>query len=174
VTDFLLGRDSSQAFLAGLAGRAGDYNGFNLIVGDGNELWYYGSREAVARAIEPGIHGLSNHLLNEPWPKVVRARTAMREALAGGDPAPPLFEMLSDAAGAPDAALPDTGVGIAWERRLASPLIVGVDYGSRASTVVTVSSAGVVELEERTRAADGSVSGTARERFSLGRGQRAA
>jgi len=157
VTEFLLGADSPADFLAGLAPRARDYNGFNLIVGDGRELFYFGSREAEPIAIEPGVHGLSNHLLNEPWPKVVRARAAMRSALAHPDPAPALFDLLSDPTGAPDAELPDTGVGLEWERRLAPPLITGEDYGSRASTVLAVKGEGAVRLEERTRDARGKV-----------------
>lgn len=164
VTGFLLAREAPQAFLSSLHARAREYNGFNLIVGDGGSLWYYGSREGEARAIPPGVHALSNHLLDEPWPKVARARQAMEEALRRGvDPAPTLFEMLSDPDGAPDAALPETGVGIAWERRLASPLITGADYGTRASTVLTVSGAGDVRLEERSRDAAGGVTGVVRE-----------
>jgi uncharacterized protein with NRDE domain len=167
VTGFLLGRATPEAFLAALAARAGEYNGFNLIVGDGRGLWYFGSREGEARAIEPGVHGLSNHLLDEPWPKVVRGRMAMQEAIAAADPAPRLFAALADGQGAPDDALPDTGVGIAWERRLASPLITGADYGTRASTVVTVSSTGAVAFEERTLGADGKVVASAVERLQV-------
>lgn len=165
VTQFLAGAETPKAFLAGLSGRAGEYNAFNLVIGDRASLWYYGSREGEARAIEPGIHGLSNHLLDEPWPKVVRARRAMEEAMRRDDPAPVLFDLLSDGAGAPDAALPDTGVGIAWERRLASPLITGVDYGTRASTVLSVAASGAVAFEERTLDAGGAVTGVAMLRF---------
>lgn len=157
VTEFLLGRDSPMDFLASLGGRAHEYNGFNLIVGDGASLCYFGSREGEARAIEPGIHGLSNHLLDEPWPKVVRARGAMEEALREADPAPRLFAALADSAGVTDGALPDTGVGIAWERRLASPLITGADYGTRSSTVLTATNEGALRFEERTLAAGGDV-----------------
>jgi uncharacterized protein with NRDE domain len=174
VSGFLLSHEGPEAFLSALHARARDYNGFNLVVGDGASLWYYGSREDKARAIAPGIHALSNHLLDEPWPKVVRARTAMEQALAAGDPAPALFEMLSDGEGAPDAALPDTGVGIEWERRLAAPLITGEDYGTRASTVLAISRAGAAVLEERTRAADGTVSGRARLAFTRQPGPRRA
>src|SRR5881394_3697332 len=119
VTDFLLGASAPREFLAALAARAGEYNGFNLVLGDGESLWYFGSREGEARAIEPGVHGLSNHVLDEPWPKVVRARLAMEASLKERDPSATLFAALSDGEGAPDAALPETGVGIVWERRLA-------------------------------------------------------
>ena len=170
VTQFLLSREKPAPFLAGLAARARDYNGFNLIVGDGTELWYFGSREGTARAIAPGVHGLSNHLLDEPWPKVVRARMTMESALHEADPAPRLFAMLADGEGAPDKALPSTGVGIAWERRLASPLITGADYGTRASTVLTISREGAIGFEERTLADDGSVTGRAQWRHAVAAG----
>jgi len=98
VTDFLLGTDSPARFLTNLAARAHEYNGFNLILGDGTSLFYYGSREGEPRAIEPGVHGLSNHLLDEPWPKVVRGRARMEAALAASEPGASLFQMLSDRA----------------------------------------------------------------------------
>lgn len=157
VSQFLLGGQDAGGYLAALMHRVGEYNGFNLILGDGESLWYFGSREGLARPVPPGVHGLSNHLLDEPWPKVVRARLAMERALEQQDPAPALFEALSDPQGAPDASLPSTGVGLAWERRLASPLITGNDYGTRASTVVAISASGELHFEERTRAPDGSV-----------------
>ena len=170
VTQFLLSAQSPEAFLRALASRAREYNGFNLVVGDAGALWYFGSREGEARAIAPGVHALSNHLLDEPWPKVVRARVAMQAALHEPDPAPRLFAMLADGEGAPDEALPETGVGLAWERRLAAPLITGSDYGTRASTVLAVSHAGAFAFEERTIAADGSVASRAQWRHVAGAG----
>lgn len=165
VTQFLLSAAAPADFLAGIAARAGDYNGFNLVVGDGASLWYFGSREGNAREIEPGVHGLSNHVLDEPWPKVTRGRAAMERALAAADPTPALFDLLGDRGGVPDGDLPDTGVGIEWERRLASALITGADYGTRASTVVSLTAAGEVRFEERTRAADGGESGRQKYAF---------
>jgi uncharacterized protein with NRDE domain len=167
VTEFLLGSDTPARFLSELAARAHEFNGFNVIVGDGASLLYFGSRENMARPVEPGIHALSNHLLDEPWPKVVRARRHMEDAMAVAEPAAQLFEMLSEQGLADDQALPDTGVGIAWERRLSSALITGEDYGTRASTVMTLAADGEVDFEERTRDANGAVSGVARQRFRL-------
>jgi uncharacterized protein with NRDE domain len=167
VTEFLLGAEPATSFLEKLAARSREYNGFNLILGDLEGLYYYGSREGTARAIEPGVHALSNHLLNEPWPKVTRARVAMKHALADRDPALRLFEALSDAEGAPDEELPDTGVGLALERVLAAPLITGVTYGTRASTVVKVAANGDAHFEERSRSEDGSVEKVATHRFAL-------
>jgi len=159
VTEFLESGAPAIEFANGLRPRSSDYNGFNLILGDGKSLVYFGSREAVAREIEPGVHGLSNHVLDEPWPKVLRGREVMQAALHDEDPAPGLFNLLSDTEGAPDERLPATGVGLDWERRLASPLITGDDYGTRASTVVTIDDRGEVFFEERTRGSDGSAGG---------------
>ena len=165
VTGFLSSSLTPRAYCEQLRPHVRDYNGFNLILGDGGGLYYFGSREGVTREIEPGIHGLSNHLLDEPWPKVTRGRTAMASALQAADPAPALFEMLSDPAGAGDHELPDTGVGLEWERRLAAPLITGADYGTRASTVVTLSIRGEAFFEERTLNESGGVTDTARYAF---------
>lgn len=167
VADFLLSLDTPEEFAARLAVRADLFNGFNLLVAAGGVLMYFGSRELEPREVEPGVHALSNHLLDEPWPKVVRARAAMEAALVEPDPAPRLFDMLSDTRGAEDAELPSTGVGLDWERRLAPPLITGPDYGSRASTVVSFTPEGGVDFEERTRAADGSVAEIARFAFCV-------
>jgi uncharacterized protein with NRDE domain len=167
VTAYLLSTETPERFFASIAARAAAYNGFNLIAGDGATLWYFASREGAMRPIEPGVHGLSNHLLDEPWPKVRSGRVAMQQALADADPAPRLFDALSDASAASDGDLPETGVGLAWERRLAAALITGADYGTLCSTVVSFSTAGAVAFEERTRLADGSVSSTVRQRFQV-------
>jgi len=167
VTEFLSSHLPPLPYCEQLLAHAREYNGFNLILGDGRSLVYFGSREGEAREIAPGVHGLSNHLLDEPWPKVIRGREAMEASLGDEDPAPRLFELLSDDAGAPDERLPRTGVGIEWERRLASPLITGEDYGTRASTVIAVSENGEVSFEEWTRGASGEVAGKAGDRFTL-------
>jgi uncharacterized protein with NRDE domain len=158
VAEFLLGSESPEAYLRALAGRAAHFNGFNLLVSDGASLLYFGSREGEVREVEPGVHALSNHLLDEPWPKVQRARAALAGALAGGDG--PLFAMLSDTAPAPDDQLPDTGVGLERERLLSPILIAGADYGTRASTVLRAGRLSA-RLEERTRDASGAVTHTA-------------
>ncbi|HEX3057785.1 MAG TPA: NRDE family protein, partial [Usitatibacter sp.] len=96
VTEFLFGNDTPARFLANLSPRAHEYNGFNIIVGDGVSLFYFGSREGQPRAIEPGVHAISNHVLDEPWPKVVAGKIAMNQALDDRDPVGILFDMLSD------------------------------------------------------------------------------
>jgi uncharacterized protein with NRDE domain len=164
VTDALLSPDPPEVFLRSL--EPSDYAGFNLLVGDERRLFYYSSREGEPREVLPGVHGLSNHLLDEPWPKVLRARAAIAEA-------PPddarIFAMLSDTNIAPDDELPDTNVGLAWERRLSPPLITGDDYGTRTSTILRVGRAGSVHVEERTRDATGNVSRAVTVEFDVTR-----
>jgi uncharacterized protein with NRDE domain len=165
VTEFLLGTQNPEDYLAGLAERAAQYNGFNLLAADDRTLFYYGSREGELRAVEPGVHALSNHLLDEPWPKVAKARLAMQVAIGDGDE--PLFTMLSDPTPAPDALLPDTGVGIERERMLSPALITGEAYGTRTSTVLRVGS-NTAHFEERSRGAAGDVTATRVFDFSFG------
>jgi uncharacterized protein with NRDE domain len=167
VTEFLVGDETPARFLSNLSTRVPDYNAFNLIVGDAASLFYFGSREGQPRAIEPGVHAISNHVLDEPWPKVVAATVAMNQALDDRDPMGVLFEMLSDSSRPDDDDLPHTGVGLEWERRLGAALITGKDYGTRVSTVLAVTTIGEAIFEERTRDAEGDVTGTVREAFTV-------
>jgi hypothetical protein len=81
ISAFLQGSDTPSAYVTGLAARAHEYNGFSLIVGHGGEFYYYANREREPRALAPGLYGLSNHLLDTPWPKVVRGKPARSSSL---------------------------------------------------------------------------------------------
>lgn len=171
VTAFLLGAETPAAFLTATKKVAFDYNGFNLIVGDGNSLAYFGSSEGTIEILAPGIYALSNHTLNEPWPKVTVARAALDVALQAEMPEDArqmaIFNILSNDAVAPDDALPNTGVGIEWERMLSPALIVSGKYGTRASTILSIANNNAVSFDEHTRAIDGSVSHVAKFDFEL-------
>ena len=162
VADFLAGTLDPGAYADEVARRAHEYNAFNLLVADAATLWYFGSREGPPRPVAPGVHALSNHVLDEPWPKVIHARRAMESAVRESDPAPRLFEMLSDATLARDEQLPRTGVPLDWERRLSAALITGEDYGTRNSTVVVRSAGEASALEEWTRDSEGKVTAVSR------------
>lgn len=151
VTEFLRGDLSPATFLDGLRHGGEGYNGFNLLAGDREELWYYSNRGGAPAEVAPGIHGLSNHLLDTPWPKVERGREALARLLAGGrEPATEeLFALLADRAQAPDQFLPDTGVGIERERLLSPLFIDAPGYGTRSSTLLLVGHDGAVTFIER-------------------------
>ncbi len=136
---FVSGDVSPADCAADVYARRQDYGPFNLLVGDRHSLWYAGSR-AGPESVPPGLHALSNGLLDQPWPKSSRAMTALGGLLAGDGEMDPdrLFKLMDDRAPAPDAELPDTGVGLEAERLLSPPFIVSPRYGTRCSTVISI------------------------------------
>jgi uncharacterized protein with NRDE domain len=140
VSGFLNGAMTAGEYLEFLKAEGAAYNGFNLVFGDRSRIYWFSNRHESPRLLEAGIHGLSNHLLDTPWPKVTRGREAMEFIVSHGKPVQPeaLFAILSDRAIAPDNLLPDTGVGIDLERFL-SPLFISTpNYGTRSSTVIII------------------------------------
>ena len=138
VQEFLLGTESPSEYLCEVESCAERYNGFGLIVGDHTQLCYYSNRSIGIRDLEPGLYGLSNHLLDTPWPKVARGKSALAQMLQSGDSidAEAVLDTLSDTTIAEDDLLPDTGIGVEHERML-SPIFVRSDvYGTRSSTVL--------------------------------------
>lgn len=158
------------AWLRGLAeGEGWRYAGFNLLVGDGSRLWHLhrGRDRLLLSAVAPGIHGLSNASLDTPWPKLITARQGLATSLRRRWPEDALSALL-DATPADDAQLPDTGVGLALERLLSSPFIVGEQYGTRATTWLEWHAMnGIMQLEERRFGPGGSALGMSREKITL-------
>lgn len=142
VADFLAGNASAGAFIESLANRAHNYNGFNLLLGDADELiWYSNGRiddPRNGKPLEPGVYGLSNASLDVPWPKVVNTKAQFASHLVQGAPDDAYFDMLSDTTRASDCRLPHTGIGIEWERLLSSVCIESPEYGTRVSTLVRI------------------------------------
>lgn len=147
--DFLVGTTAPDQFLHELAGRAGDYAGFNLLLGDGEALWYFSNIEGRARRLEPGVHSISNGLLDSGWPKQRDAEQRIAALLDSGVDHEALERAVNDRTPAPDHRLPDTGVGLALERALSSQFITMPEYGTRATTTLSVHREGKVELVER-------------------------
>ena len=135
-------------------------NGFEPLVFDGRELWFCSNRDHAAYRVDPGVHGLSNHLLDEPWPKVVRAREGLDALRQRPFDAEAYFRMLADETPAPDHALPDTGIGLDRERRSSSIRIRDAIYGTRCSSVVRIDDNGSIDFQERSYASSGDVTGT--------------
>ena len=117
---------------------AAGYNGFNLLLGDGNRLIAFSNISMQRHELAPGVYGLSNALLDTPWPKVGAGKTALETALGALPDETALFRLLRDDTLHPDAALPATGVSLAWERLLSAAFIRSPDYGTRCSTVIKV------------------------------------
>jgi uncharacterized protein with NRDE domain len=173
IPDYLHGSANAAEFLHRLEPEAGRYSGFNLLLTDGDSLWYASNRaEGFARPLPPGVYGLSNEFLDTPWPKLRRVRRRFDSWLS--DPsnasAAGLFELLNDRAMATaDEELPQTGIPLEWERVLSAPFVLHPDYGTRASTVLLLEASGASYLAERRFDAQGVLKG--QTEFSLAPGQ---
>ena len=152
VRDFLLGRDGTEEYLIKVRQEAGKYNGFNLVVGVRDELYWYSNRTDEIVRLSLGLHGISNRLLDTPWPKVIRSKQGISEILDRDDEISPeiLFDLLQDRTQAPDEILPDTGVGTEWERVLSPVFIVSPTYGTRSSTLIFIDKKDQVTFIDRT------------------------
>lgn len=152
VTEYLLGKAPAEGFLATLREKAGLYSGFTILFGDPGHLFCFSNQGETPPLVQPGIHGLSNHLLDTPWPKVVRGKNRLKHLLSDNrEPAvEELFDLLTDRSLPEDHLLPDTGVGLEKERLLAPLFISGAGYGTRSSTVLIVGRDGTVSFTERT------------------------
>jgi len=145
--DFLLADTSAMEHAARID--SGQYSGFNLLLSDGNTLVYCSNRDGLPRALPAGIYGLSNHLLDSPWPKLVQARQRFAEALPKLPDETAFFGLLADKSIVADENLPQTGVPLAVERMLSAVFVTSENYGTRASTLVWQRSDGVVQLHEQ-------------------------
>jgi len=140
VLDYLRSSLPPERYVAQLASYADQFGGFSVIAGDlEHEPYYFSNQGNVARRLTPGLYGLSNQWLDEPWPKVTRAKERIAALLASGPTTPEqLCDAMVDLDRPSDALLPDTGVGIEWERMLAPIFIAGEHYGTRAVTAVLI------------------------------------
>jgi uncharacterized protein with NRDE domain len=155
---FLAGTHSVEGFLHYLSEQRRHYSGFNLLLGDQQQLWHFNSLEGRATALAEGVHGLSNADLDTPWPKLQRAKHALRDVLHEPHPQA-LLNLLADPAQAADAELPQTGIGLTGERLLSSVFIASTTYGTRASTALIVNADGSRVLAERSFGSHGSCLG---------------
>lgn len=162
--------DDPAAALRAIAPTGDLYSGFNLLAGSAQRIAWMSNRSPAQREFTRGIHGLSNALLDVPWPKVVLTRAAMTAWAADGQgDVEALFDALADRTLAPDAELPGTGVTLERERMLSAPFIVSEDYGTRCSTVLTISHDGNARFEERTFDPRGNAAGQVVESFRVRR-----
>lgn len=140
VADFLKSDQSAREYLAEVERHKDEYSGFNLLVGEvgeKRELFYYSNRTEGIRKLTAGIYGLSNHLLNTPWPKVVKGRDRLAVLLLSNRRSvEDFFDVLSDDSLAADKDLPSTGIPFEAEKALSAIFIKTPDYGTRCSTVL--------------------------------------
>jgi len=169
VSGFLVAEREPREYLEEVATLAPRYNGFSLLAGDIDGVFFFSSRTGSVQPVPPGIHGLSNHLLDTPWPKVAQGKQRLQAALTLEPSAEALLQLLHDREPAAQSELPDTGIGAEMERVLSSALIVSPQYGTRASTAVLFGRDGDVDFSERTILRGGGIGATVSLRFSVNR-----
>jgi uncharacterized protein with NRDE domain len=152
ISSFLSGFSSAGAYLEAVSDMGQAYSGFNLLVGDASGLWYFSNRGSGVQRLLPGWYGLSNHLLNTPWPKVENGIALLKAAVQDSDPVDmaSIFQLLKNRDVPPDEKLPDTGFGREWERILSPLFIRSPLYGTRSSTVVLIMRNGRATVAEFT------------------------
>ena len=192
VTDALARNDAPLVGAAAIARDGWRYHGFNLLMGavaiphplpspgrrgEAREpirdyqgvAAHTSNRTSGAVALSRGVRGLSNHLLDTPWPKVVRSKARIAAELERGTPdIAALFELLEDRQQAEASVLPSTGISSRWEQLLSSTFIVDAQYGTRCSTVLMIDVGGHVRFVERSFDAEGHMTGEVAHEFALG------
>ena len=171
VTRFLAASGNASDVLGALVRSGVRHNGFNLLAGDTVAAHWGSNREPETRALAAGVHGLSNHRLDTPWPKVVRTTAAVAAWCAAGDAGAqiePLFGFLAVRQRAADSELPHTGIPLDRERLLSAPFIVSDVYGTRSSTVLAIAGDGEARFVERTFDPAGRATDEVDFRFRIG------
>ncbi len=172
LTDWLTGDEPAAGFAARLAHEEQRYAGFNLLFGDPATLRYHTNRQAASRELEPGIHGVSNALLDTPWPKLVITRERLARLIDDDRcEAGAILDILADTEpagedGETDPSL-DTALDPDLRRVLSAPFILTPTYGTRCSTVVLFRANGSAEFVERRFGPAGETSGETRVSFRL-------
>ncbi len=153
VANYLAGEMNAEEYVAEIVSQDDRFNGFNLLVGDRDRLIWFSNRGQAdvrnGKPLAPGIYGLSNGLLDTPWPKVVRTKAQFASLLCQGASEDAYFEMLTDTARASDCRLPKTGVDVELERMLSAVCIESPTYGTRVSTLVRLHDSNAAVLSER-------------------------
>jgi len=165
VGEFVTGAATPAAYAATVARECAEYGPFNLVVGDGGGACFVSSIDASVRRLGDGVHAFSNGSLEDEWPKMRRLQANFSTLLQNGKVEDSAFlDLLFDDTRPADVDLPDTGIGLELERRLASIFVMpmtahGEAYGTRASTLAYARADGGSVLNERRYAADAQVTG---------------
>lgn len=169
VRDFLLSTHEPGEYLAHVAARGAQYQGFSLVVGNANGIMYYSNRGDGPHRLKAGLYGLSNHLLDTAWPKIVQGKIMLGQLL--NQPAGPserdMMTLLAHSAVATDDQLPRTCLDLEQERTNSPIFVNGEVYGTRCSTTIRLTGAGMLEFSERTFSKPSNEHTTAQYSFEL-------
>jgi len=152
VRGYIEGTETPATYLERIRDLGRRYNGFNLVVGDSEGVFYYTNQADSIHRFEPGIYGISTCLLGVEWPKIAKGKAGMAHRMAEGREiaAEDFFELLQDRTIPPEDEIPRTGIDRNWERTLSPLFIESEAYGTRSSSVILIETAGKVTFLERT------------------------
>jgi uncharacterized protein with NRDE domain len=149
--DFLVNDIHPEDYYEKLKVDLSSYNGFNFIYGSIDQLYYFSNKKEGLQKLQPGVHGISNALLDTPWPKVEKSKQHLKKLIGGPEIHPgDVLNILNDTTIAKDGELPDTGVGLGLERLLSPIFIKTEKYGTRSSSVVVADIENNVKFVEKT------------------------
>lgn len=151
VKDFLEGGEQPMEYLHTVKRKMGQYEGFNLLVAEGDNMVYLSNHREEPEIVLPGVHAISNAFLDSPWPKVEQAKQEMKDTIADKELNEScLIKLLQSKSYAPDEQLPKTGVSLEMERMLSAQFIqMGKEYGTVNTTAILWKKTGEVIIKER-------------------------
>lgn len=169
VSNFLQGDLAAEDYLKSTIEDKHKYDGFNLLLGDQNSLYFFSSLNQQPLEIRPGFYGISNGEFDCPWPKVIKGKQYLQTETEKNKilDYEKLLALLADTVVPDDEQLPDTGIGLQWERKLAPIFVTAGEYGTRASTVLGISKTGVVNFYERNYDEEGMEKNTLQYEFMI-------
>jgi uncharacterized protein with NRDE domain len=167
VKAFLTGQMPAGAYVEDIMRKAVPYNGFCLLAGDGQELFFYSNRAPAPMKVESGVHGVPNQLLDTPWPKVVKGRAGLEKLSRAPFVIEEHLALLDDPTPAADCDLPQRGRSLERESRSSAIRIVNPNYGTRCSTVLRITDDGTIDFAERSFNPDGGIAGEVRYQLKM-------
>jgi uncharacterized protein with NRDE domain len=170
VSHYLSSQLSAKNHFEQLQSKKDQYAGFSSLAGNLNELWYFSNYSPLIQSVPPGVHGLSNHLLNTPWPKVTQGKAQLTKLIQHETHSlsDDLMCLLAERELPPASQLPDTGIGALREKEL-GPKFIAVDnrYGTRASTVILIDQKGNALFREKSFSSHGQYIGEISSEFRV-------
>lgn len=150
VLNYLLNGESPQDYMQTLNRDSDKYVGFNILLGDADGIMHFSNHDKTPKSIEAGVHGVSNALLDTPWPKLTMAKNSLADKIRTNEiDKGSIFQFLNDDTQAPDDQLPETGIPYKWEKAVSSLFIKTEKYGTRCSSILLIDHDGSVEFTER-------------------------
>jgi uncharacterized protein with NRDE domain len=157
--DFLLNENTGADYIHKIDQKADTYNGFNLLTFDDDQAFHYSNYEKQVNELAPGIYGLSNALLDTPWPKVAHVKSMFTALIEKPFQTDDLLKMMQNNTLANDSLLPATGLPYHKEKALSSICIRTEGYGTRCSTIIIKDYYGAMRFAEQSYAVGGREAG---------------